>query len=57
MTQCLLRTLEYVSAIPGCEPFTLKYDGGLDLNANIKEPPEINTLAYDLFPVINNTEH
>ena len=57
MLKCLLSPLDNVSANPGCESFTLKYDGGFDLNVNMKEVPEIDTPTCDLLPVIMSTDH
>ena len=57
MMQYLLSPLENVSANPGCESFTLKCNGGCDLNVIIKEVPEIDRPAYDLWTVTMNTDH
>ena len=54
---CLLSPLDNVSANPGCESFTLKYDGGFDLNVNIKDVPLIDVPTCDLLPAITNTTY
>ena len=50
---CLLSALDIVSANPGSESFTLKYDGGFDLNVNIKDVPEIDARTSDFDPCNN----
>ena len=57
VVHCLLSPLDNVSANPGCESFTLKCDGGFDLNVNIKDVPLIDVPTCDLLPVITNTTY
>ena len=54
--QCCLSPLDNVSANPGCECFTLKYDGGFDLNVNIGDVPELDLPTCDLMPVVMSTD-
>ena len=55
--RCLLSPLDNVSANQGRESFTLKYDGGFDLNVNIRDVPVIDVPTCDLLPVTTNTAY
>ena len=54
--QTFLSPLDNVSANPGCECFSLIFDGGFDSNVNIGEVPDIELPICDLMPVIINTD-
>ena len=57
MTQCVLSPVDNDSLNPSCESFTLKHYRGFDLNASMKEVPEIYMHACDLLPVVMHTDY
>ena len=51
-----LSPLENVSANPGCECFSLTFDGGFNSNVNVGDVPEIEFTICDSMPVVINTD-
>ena len=54
MIQMFLSPLYNVSKNPGCESFSLAFDGGFDENMSARDVPEIDMETRDLLPATHN---
>ena len=56
LIQMFLSLMDNFSNNPGCEFFSLTFDGSYDLNTNVGEVPEIELPICGPMPVIINTD-